>query len=219
MKVAALVTGILLIAWVLWDAFETILLPRRVPARMRVSRFVLGLLWDVWSAIARAIAQRPRRENLLGFYALLSILSLFIVWATGLVVGFAAVQWADGSHLTGAPMSGFMADLYMSGTTFFTLGLGDLTPTSTVARIVTVIEAGTGFGFLALMIAYVPVLYQAFSKREARITMLDEWAGSPPTAAVLLRRWSESRDPSVLTPFLNVADFVCFQQRFASGCP
>jgi len=204
MNALALVAALLLIGWVLWDAFETILLPRRVPARLRMSRFVLGWLWRAWSAIARAIPRRPRRENFLGFYALFSILSLFIAWASGLVVGFAMVHWADGSRLAGVQgMTGFAADLYMSGTTFFTLGLGDLSPTSTIARIVTVIEAGTGFGFLALVIAYVPVLYQAFSRREARITMLDEWAGSPPTAAVLLRRWSESHDPNVLTPLLK----------------
>src|SRR5207253_11271954 len=93
--------------------------------------------------------------------------------------------------------------LFMSGPTFFTLGLGDLPPHSVLARLTTVVEAGTGFGFLALVIAYVPVLYQAFSKRESRITMLDEWAGSPPTAAVLLRRWSESKDPKVLEPLLR----------------
>jgi hypothetical protein len=199
-----LVPGVLLIAWILWDAFETILLPRRVPARLRLSRFVLPWFWAIWAGIARRIPERPRRENVLGFYALLSILSLFIVWASGLIMAFALLFWAEGSRLTGASeMSGFAADLYMSGTTFFTLGLGDLHPLSALARLTTVVEAGTGFGFLALVIAYVPVLYQAFSKREARITMLDEWAGSPPTAAVLLRRWSESKDPRVLEPLLK----------------
>ena len=199
-----LVPGLSLVAWVLWDAFETILLPRRVPARMRISRFVLPWLWTIWAGIARRIEYRPRRENLLGLYGLLSILTLFIVWASGLITGFALIFWAEGSQLGGVQgMSGFAADLYMSGTTFFTLGLGDLHPLAPIARLTTVIEAGTGFGFLALVIAYVPVLYQAFSRREARITMLDEWAGSPPTAAVLLRRWSESKDPKVLEPLLK----------------
>jgi hypothetical protein len=132
------------------------------------------------------------------------VLTLFIVWASGLITGFALLFWAEGSRLGGMPgMSGFAADLYMSGTTFFTLGLGDLHPLTPIARLTTVVEAGTGFGFLALVIAYVPVLYQAFSRREARITMLDEWAGSPPSAAVLLRRWSESKDPRVLEPLLK----------------
>jgi hypothetical protein len=54
--------------------------------------------------------------------------------------------------------------------------------------VVTVIESGAGFGFLALVIAYLPVLYQSFSRRETRISMLDERAGSPPSAGELLRR-------------------------------
>jgi hypothetical protein len=57
----------------------------------------------------------------------------------------------------------FGTDLYMSGTTFITLGLGDVTPMDAVARSLTVFEACTGFGFLALIIGYVPVIYQAFS--------------------------------------------------------
>lgn len=202
--------ALLLIGWVLWDAFETILLTRRVPARLRISRFVLSWLWAGWATIARRIASRRRRETFLSFYALLSILGLLIVWAKGLIVGFAMLHWADGSHLAGVigtaggvGAAGFAADLYMSGTTFFTLGLGDLHPMSGVARLITVIEAGTGFGFLALVIAYVPVLYQSFARREARITMLDEWAGSPPTAAVMLRRAFESENPNVISPLLR----------------
>src|SRR5439155_12702007 len=177
----ALVVGVVLIAWVLWDAFETILLPRRVPARLRLSRFFLRWLWTPWSAIALAIRHRPRRENFLGFYALLSILSLLAAWAAGLVAGFALVLWSEGSRIAAdGEQARFALDLYLSGTTFFTLGLGDVRPMTGLARLAVVIEAGMGFGFLALVISYLPVLYQAFSKREGRITMLDEWAGSPP---------------------------------------
>jgi hypothetical protein len=203
--------AIVLIVWVLWDTFETILLTRRVPARLRLSRLLLDGLWAVWSAIGRGIGDRGRRETFLSLYALLSILALLIVWATGLIIAFAMLHWAEGSHLAGALLgrardvgfASFLTDLYMSGTTFFTLGLGDLHPMSLGGRIITVVEAGTGFGFLALVIAYLPVLYQAFSKREVRITMLDQWAGSPPCAAVVLRRCRESDDPGVIGPLLR----------------
>ena len=210
MNLLVLGGGLILIAWVLWDAFETILLTRRVPARLRISRFVLSWLWMGWAAIGRRIGTRGRRETFLSFYALLSILGLLIVWAKGLIVGFAMLHWAEGSRLAGVigtggavGVAGFAADLYMSGTTFFTLGLGDLHPTTDAGRLITVVEAGTGFGFLALVIAYVPVLYQSFARREARITMLDAWAGSPPAAAVMLRRGIESRDPNVFSPLLR----------------
>ena len=210
MRTLVLILGATLIGWVLWDTFETILLPRRAPNRFRSSQLVLRWLWHPWVVVASLIAKRSRREGFLAYYALLTLPVLLIVWALNLVLGFAMVHWGAGSKMIGVEgLTGFAGDLYMSGTTFFTLGLGDLHPVSTAARIVTVVEAGTGFGFLALVIAYVPVLYQAFSKREVRITMLDQWAGSPPSAGVMLRRCFESRDPDVLTPLLKDWESTC----------
>jgi hypothetical protein len=130
-----------------------------------------------------------RREKYLSYYGPLSLLLLLSVWASSLIVGFAMLQWALGSEMS-APEGAatFGTDLYMSGTTFFTLGLGDVMPRTPLARAVTVVEAGTGFGFLAMVIGYLPMLYQAFSQREVIISLLDARAGSPPRAAELLRR-------------------------------
>src|ERR1044072_5981808 len=142
--VLAGIAGLLLIAIVLWDAFETILLPRRIPRGVRLSRIVRRNLWRAWSAIGRRIDVRNQRESFLALYALLSLIGLLAVWASGLVVGFAGLYMAAGSQLeTGGKISGPWAALYMSGTTFFTLGLGDVSPLSTATRIFTVIEAGT----------------------------------------------------------------------------
>jgi hypothetical protein len=88
-------------------------------------------------------------------------------------------------------------DLYMSGTTFFTLGLGDVTPVTPLARALTVWESGTGFAFLAITIGYVPLIAQAYSHREVSISMLDASAGSPPTAAQLVRRHFGDEDADV----------------------
>ena len=189
MRVVGAIGGGTLILFVLVDAFETVLLPRRVSRRLRLPGFFFGPLWRIWSGLARRLPSVQRRENVLGFYALLSLFMLLVVWALGLVMGFALVHWGLGSRLSGgAAQAGWWTDLYMSGTTFFTLGLGDLRPDSPAAKLVTVVEAGSGFAFLALVIGYLPVLYQAFSRREVRISMLDEWAGSPPTAVEILRR-------------------------------
>lgn len=196
MRLVAALAGISLIAAVLWDAFETILLPRHTPVRWRISRLSMRTLWRIWSALGRKIERRNRREDFLGLYALLGLIALLVLWASGLIVGFAFLFRACGPSLvtTGGPIN-FWTDLYLSGTTFFTLGLGDVSPGSPIARLITVAEAGNGLGFFAMVISYLPVLYQSFSRRETRITMLDEWAGSPPTAAVLLRRCFEARDP------------------------
>jgi len=191
MRILAGIAGLSLLFIVLWDAFETIVLPRRVTRRVRLTRMFYRSTWRPWSAAARLLPPGRRRETMLSFYGPLSLLLLLSVWATGLVVGFALLHWGSGS---GINMPGetvrFSTDLYLSGTTFFTLGLGDVTPRTALARALTVLESGMGFGFLALVIGYLPVLYQSFSRREVNITLLDARAGSPPTAAELLRRHS-----------------------------
>ena len=181
--------AVVLIGIVLWDAFEAIVLPRRVTRRWRLARFFYRLTWKPWAAIARPIASRARRESFLGFYGPLSLLFLLALWAASLVLGFGALHWSLGTsmHSPDGPPS-FGTYVYLSGTTFFTLGLGDVTPRGPLARGLTVLESGLGFGFLALVIGYFPVLYSAFSKREVTITLLDPRAGSPPSVGELLRR-------------------------------
>jgi hypothetical protein len=187
-----LVLGIVLIAIVLWEAFETIVLPRRVTRRFRLTRFFYLTTWRFWSKAIGRIRKKRRRETLLSVFGPSSLLVLLSLWAGGLILGFGLVQYGLGSRLTlaGEP-AGWDTDVYMSGTTFFTLGLGDVTPTNWPARILTALEAGMGFGFLAIVIGYLPVIYQSFSRREVIISMLDARAGSPPSAAELLRRHSQ----------------------------
>jgi len=189
MRIIIGIIGLIFIFIVLLDAFETIILPRRVSRGIRLTRVFYLSTWSLSSLIARKIESINRREYFLSFYGPLSLILLLVVWAVGLVLGFAMLQWAFGSALN-APgnMAGFGTDFYMSGTTFFTLGLGDVTPRTGIARAVTVIEAGTGFGFLALVIGYLPITYQSFSRREIGISLLDAHAGSPPSAIELLRR-------------------------------
>lgn len=204
MRLLPLLFSLLLIATILWDAFETLVLPRTVSRRLRLARVYFRATWSAWAQAATMFHGDQRRERFLAVFGPLSLLVLAAVWALGLVVAFAGVQWSVGSHLrpltAGEP---FIDDLYLSGTTFVTLGLGDLQPVGRVARFVTVAEAGTGFGFFALVIAYFPVLYQSFSRREAQLTLLDAWAGSPPAAAEILRRLAAHGEMTALTPFLK----------------
>jgi hypothetical protein len=118
---------------------------------------------------------------------------LLVVWAVGLVAGFGVLHWSLGTSLNPRDAQATVGSyLYFSGTTFFTLGYGDVTAVGTLARVLAILEAGLGFGFLALVIGYLPVIYQAFSRREASITLLDARAGSPPSAAELLRRHGQN---------------------------
>lgn len=184
-----MVVALLLIFTVLFDAFETIILPRRIRRRLRITNMTYRLTWVPWSSLALRMHNPTRRESFLSFFGPLALLFLLFVWAVGLIVGFGLVQWSLGSHLVASNGgTGFGTDLYMSGTTFFTLGLGDVTPHSPAARFATVVESGLGFAFLALVIGYLPILYQAFSRREVNVALLDARAGSPPTGVELVRR-------------------------------
>jgi hypothetical protein len=200
--IAGFAAGVALTLLVLWDAFETVILPRRVTRRFRLTRAFYALTWIPWSSVASLVPGK-RRDTLLSVFGPLSLLLLLGVWAVGLVIGFALLQWSLRSQLNTGPGAGFGTYLYMSGTTFFTLGLGDIVPADRAGRALTVLEAGTGFGFLALVLGYLPVLYQAFSRREVSISLLDARAGSPPTAAELLRRLSHDGGPETLGELLH----------------
>ncbi len=196
--------GIGLLGVILWDAFETIILPRRVTRRYRLTGAFYRYTATPWLWVARRIKPGKRREGFLSVFGPLSILALFGVWAGGLILGFAMVQWAAGRLLGEAwAAHGFHAQLYLSGTSFFTLGMGDVIPHTPFARAVTVVEAGMGFAFLAVVVSYLPVLYGAFSRREANISLLDARAGSPPTAPELLRRHTRQQNLDALADYLR----------------
>jgi Ion channel len=187
----AFVAGAALFLIVLWDAFEAIILPRRVTRKFRLTRLFFRSTWRTWKFFVNLIPARKTREALLGFYGPMSLLLLIGVWAVGLVLGFGLMQYGTGSALIASGSSpGFWTDLYLSGTTFFTLGLGDVIPRSGLARALVVTEAGFGFGFLASIIGYLPFIYGSFAQREVNISLLDSRAGTPPTAGELLRRHS-----------------------------
>ncbi|HTX13919.1 MAG TPA: potassium channel family protein [Candidatus Baltobacteraceae bacterium] len=187
--ILSVVFGLLIITNVLWEAFETIILPRRVNRRWRVTVLFYRGTWRPWRSIARWFKKVRARETFLSFYGPLSLLTLLVFWATSLIVGFALLLYGVGHQVTTA--RAFETCLYLSGTTFFTLGLGDVVPHTSAGRFLAVVESGLGFGFLALVLSYLPVIYQAFSRREVNIVLLDARAGSPPTAGELLRRHAE----------------------------
>lgn len=200
MKTFELVIGFIVIGVVLWDAFESVVLPRRVTRRFRLARLFYRSTWPPWRRIARWLPSR-RREAYLGFYGPLSLLFLLALWAAGLVAGFALVQWAISPWWAARPR--LLQELYFSGSTFFTAGLSNPGTATRWAKLYAVVEAGTGFGFLALVIGYAPVIYQAFSRREVAVSLLDARAGSPPSAGELLRRHGYDRGQEALRELLH----------------
>lgn len=198
MHVVAIILGGVLLAGVLLDAFETIILPRRPVGRFRITRLFFLMTWTPWCALVGRWPTRRGREQLYSFYGPMSLLLLFVVWAGMLEVAYALIYLGMGTPFddpllrgrTATELGRLWSCVYVSGTTLVTLGLGDVLPKSYAARMLVIVEAGNGLGFVALVIGYLPVLYTAFSSREVAVALLDVRAGSPPTSAELMARHS-----------------------------
>jgi hypothetical protein len=198
-SIAAILGGVAIIWVVLRDAFETVVLPRRVTRNFKLTQWFYRRTWIPWRRFAGRIKKVSRQQGFLGYYGPLSLILLMVFWASGLIFGFALVQRGIGGHeqLSGEPLT-FGKIIYHSGETFFTLGYGDIVPTSPLARALSVVEAGMGFGFLGIVIGYIPVVYASFSRREIQISIMDARAGSPPSATELLIRLAgQSDEPGV----------------------
>ncbi len=190
MHLWASIAGFVLIFLILLDAFETVVLPRRIQRNFRITAFFYKATWIRWVRIARHIKSASRREGFLAYFGPLSLILLMGFWALGLIFGFACVQFGLGEHLqlSANERVTFGKLIYHSGETFFTLGYGDIVPINAAARTLAVLEAGMGFAFLGVVIGYLPVIYNSFAAREIEISLLDARAGSPPSAAEFLGR-------------------------------
>ena len=181
--------SLVLMLAIIVDAFEAVLLPRRVAHGFRFLRFFYRHTWRGWRLLDSFISSPRRRETFLSLFGPLALLVLFGTWATGLITAFAALHWSLQTPMSAGGRALEAGDyLYFSGVTFFTLGYGDVTPQGALGKFLAVVETGLGFGFLAMLISYHPVLTQAFSRREVLISLLDARGGSPPTAGQILIR-------------------------------
>jgi len=199
--------GILIWGGVLWDGFATIILSRTVAPMRRLSGRFTRWSWRLWAAAGRRIRQPGLRLSFLAIYGPNSVIFLLALWAGLLVVAFALIYQGLGERFQAAGGSvAFGTLLYMSGSTFLTLGLGDVTSPDPIGRLSMIIEAGTGYTFLALMITYMPVLDQAYGSREVGNLLIHSRAGHPPGAIQLLERYSGAERSEILRGNLREAE-------------
>ena len=199
--------GLLIWCGVLWDGFATIILPRTVAPMRRVSGRFYWWSWLLWAAVGRRIRQPELRLSFLAVYGPLSVVLLLVLWAVLMIVAFALIYQGLGSRFQAAAGSvGFGTLLYMSASTFLTLGLGDVTSPDTIARLFILLEAGSGYIFLALIITYMPVLEQAYGAREVGNMLIHSRAGRPPSAIKLLHRYSGTDRSEILRGNLREAE-------------
>ena len=144
--------GLLLIGLVLWDIFQTVVLPRPAPTRVRIARNLVRLTWPLWRWRALQRTSSIDQEKLLGSYAPATVLILLITWFLLMVLGFGLLLYSLRDGLQ--PVSDFGSILYYAGTSLLTIGFGDITATHGLARLVSVVAGGLGLGILALGITY-----------------------------------------------------------------
>jgi hypothetical protein len=195
--------GLILIAASLQDAFEVVLLPRRVERKVRFVHYFYRVTWAIWSRLGALLPTGGGRKGFLSIYGPLSMVLLFACWAVGLIVGFGFLQYALQAGAISVSHAGLTQEIYMSGDSFFTLGAEVPTARTMVSHLLIFVEAGIGFGFIGLMVGYLPVLYHHFTQRDLQLIQLDARAGSPPTAGTVLSRYGTEGNLHELSEWLR----------------
>jgi hypothetical protein len=161
------------------SAVRTVVLPRGVPARLGSAVFVV-----VGRFFRLRLGRSPsyeRRDAVMAGLAPTALLGLVATWLTITLLGYAAMFWA-----LGAPS--VRQALTDSGSSLTTLGFSR--PPDMPSVVLAFTEAGIGLTLLALLITYLPSLYQAFARREAAVALLEVRAGTPPFGAAMLERYA-----------------------------
>jgi Ion channel len=202
-----LLVGILIWVGTIWDGFATVVLPRTVTPMKRLSGRFYSWSWSLWAAIGRRITAPGMALAFLSVYGPISVMCLMIIWGTLMVGGFTLIYRGLGTRFVGpdGPV-GFGTLLYMSGSTFMTLGLGDVTSHEPLGRMFMIFESATGFVFLGLIITYMPLLDQAYASREVGNLLIRSRSGSTPSAVRLLHRYGGAEHSDILRGNLREAE-------------
>jgi hypothetical protein len=181
--------GLVLIALVAWDIFETIVVPRPAPGRFRIARHIVGPAWRAWRGGSARIRSGLRRDALLGLFAPGAAILLLAVWLTLLVLGYGLVLYALRGELQPEPSS-IAEAAYFAGTSVLTLGFGDVIASGGMARLVVLTAAASGLGVVALVITFLFSLFGSYQRREVLVVSLSARAKSPPSAIALLETYA-----------------------------
>jgi hypothetical protein len=191
-----------LIVLMLLEIFLAFLLPRRVKRDPLLARRVAIYAFRPWRALARRLPDAAG-DTLLGMYGPFGLVLDLILWVALLMLGYALLQWAGGSHLAHGRSVNFGEDVYYSAATLVSQGSAGLEPQTGFARVLQVLDAATGLAVLTTVISYLPSLYQAFSRRETTVSQLDARAGSPPSAVRLVVRAAERGGWAAVNDYLH----------------
>ena len=167
--------GIALLVLVMDSAIRTFMLPRGASAVFTRVVFI-GVRW-VFNAMARAARTYDGRDSVMSLYSPIGLLALPAAWMVTVLAAFTAMFHAVG-------VRGFERAFEMSGSSLFTLGF--VRPPDLASNVLAFLEAATGLTLLGLLIAYLPTIYGAFSRREVQVAQLEVRAGNPPAGVNVL---------------------------------
>lgn len=175
LRVLSFALGFALVVATLLSAVRNFVLPRAAQDRItRITFRTIRLLFDM--AVDRA-PDFEAKDRLLAMYSPLVLLSLPPIWLTLVCLGYTGMFWAAG-------VEPLYAAFWESGSSLLTLGF--IPPTQTLfTSLLAFSEATIGLILVALLIAYLPTMYTAFSKREAAVSLLETRAGTPPSAVYM----------------------------------
>jgi hypothetical protein len=179
LAVIAFPVGLLIVVSTVLSAIETLVVPRAIPLRITRAVFLtMRALFGLRGKRARSFRERDRDMAL---YGPISLFTLAASWLALTGFGYVLMYWALG-------VRPWRAAFALSGSSIFTLGFA--APQNLPTTVLAFSEAIFGIGLLAMLISYLPSMYQSFSRREAAVAALDVRAGTPPMAAVMLIRFS-----------------------------
>jgi hypothetical protein len=178
LRVLVFITGTALIIWAIFSAVQTLILPRN--AQDKLTRLVFMSIRWIFSIRLRWLHSYAERDRLMAFFAPVSLLSLVPTWLMLLLLGYMGLFWSLGG-LT------WLEAFRISGSSLLTLGFA--VSKSFSSTLLAFSEAALGLMMVALLIAYLPTMYAAFSRREVAVTLLDVRAGNPPSAMQMIARY------------------------------
>src|SRR3989442_3749830 len=185
MQAVELVAGVALVALVLFDVLQAVVVPRPITTRIGIARYAVRFTWRAWRAAFAGIASNVKRERYLGVYAPAILISLLALWILGLVAGYGLALHALREQVDPVP-NDLWAALYFAGTSLLTIGYGDVVPVGPAARAVALVAGASGLVLVALSITFLFSLYTTLQRREQLVVTLDERAGAPPSGVRLL---------------------------------
>ena len=162
-----LAAGLLILALVFWDVFETIVVPRPTPGGFRIGRYLIRGAWRAARGTAGAEVGGTR-DRLLGLFAPAATILLLVAWLSGLILGYGLILFALRAELQPAPWD-LGTTLYFAASSILTLGFGDIVAVGALARIIVVAAAASGLCIVALVVTFLFSLFGSYQRREVSV--------------------------------------------------